>query len=140
MIEKGSFSKVQVYCAPQTIYFTEGSDSAVSLPVGSSAAWAYDYAPTYPQNPTAKWCVVIFQVVEKTTETDGSITATVNYAQVTATSKDAPQTFDLDKGCTNLYITINDSYYKTNGVSYYGDNSGTFEIDVALIAPTTPNS
>ncbi|MFK7904681.1 MAG: hypothetical protein AB8B69_06135 [Chitinophagales bacterium] len=130
LIEKGSFSQVQVYCTPQTVDFAPGSST--NLPGGSSDAWADGYAPTYPQSPIAKWCVVIFQVTKETEEKDGSITATVNYAQVTATSLDAPQTFNIDSSVKNLYITINDSYYKSNGVSYYGDNSGTFKINVNL--------
>jgi hypothetical protein len=133
LIEKGSFAQVAVYCEEQSVKISKGGPS-ITLPEGSSEPWANDYAATYPEKPTAKWCVTIFQRQDDNTDT------VVSYAQVTATSLASPQIFDLDPSLKNLYITINDSYYTPNGNSAFGDNSGTFEINVQLIAPTTPNS
>ncbi len=138
LIERGSFAQVEVYCRSQDVQISDGG-LIVSLPEGSSADWANTYFPTYPQNPTAKWCVVIFQVTSTTTESDGSVTATVSYAKVTATSQKTAQIFDIPADVKDIYVTINDSHYE-DGSSAYGDNSGTFEINVNLIAPTEPKS
>ncbi len=115
MINAGSWKAVYIYCPPGQEWSNRGNAER-PVPGGISGT---DKNFTFPA--ANKYSTVIYQL-----DKDGE---TMNYRQLTSTSKDEPDYIALDPNTKNIYVAFND----LDGA--YGDNSGTIKVSTKTVAP-----